>query len=426
MDEYEQIDPIFVDNLNNEGDGDKDEFSSTPLKKYVKFLEVRKGGACKWICNFKCKKDPYTGTYSRIRAHLIGLLPGQKAQGVVLCSKVSKEERDKMKREEEEANKVHGGSKKHPILVTPIVPPVGNTSSSILGLFKVNARNDVTAMIALEVIQVKKTRFGSHYIMLERVVRVKKHLISLVLSDEWEKIKKGRSKNIKHEKVKKTILDDEFWEKAKLILSFTKPIWFMIRFCDSDKAVIGEVYQRMSDMLSEIKEALLDHWELSDIMEDLINFRWEKMNRPLHCLAYVLTPHYYSQAWLRGGPQRRKTHADPYVDQIYLNVVERMVSEPLERVVIRQQLSDYLSNKGTFARPQAIADRVTMLALAWWDMYGNDIEGVEEREHNLLYDACVASLGNINLSSQAEGSSSNAQEQGQREEIARGKRPREG
>ncbi|KAF9613789.1 hypothetical protein IFM89_011513 [Coptis chinensis] len=74
----------------------------------------------------------------------------------------------------------------------------------------------------------------------------------------------------------------------------------MIHFCDSGKAVIGEVYQRMSDMLSEIKEALLDHWELSDIMEDLINFRWEKMNRPLHCLAYVLTPHYYSQAWLRG------------------------------------------------------------------------------------------------------------------------------
>ncbi|KAF9599407.1 hypothetical protein IFM89_036987 [Coptis chinensis] len=365
MDEYEQIDPIFVDNLNNEGDGDKDEFSSTPLKK----------------------------------AHLIGLLPVSKAQGVVLCSKVSKEERDKMKREEEEANKVHGGSKKHPILVTPIVPPIGNTSSSILGLFKVNARNDVTAMI------------GSFFY----ANGIPFNVASLALSDEWEKIKKGRSKNIEHEKVKKTILDDEFWEKAKLILSFTKPIWLMIRFCDSDKAVIGEVYQRMSDMLSEIKEALLDHWELSDIMEDLINFRWEKMNRPLHCLAYVLTPHYYSQAWLRGGPQRRKPHADPYVDKIYLNVVEKMVSEPFERVVIRQQLSDYLSNKGTFARPQAIADRVTMSALAWWDMYGNDIEGVEEREHNLLYDACVASLGNIKLSFQAEGSSSNAQEQGQRE-----------
>ncbi|KAF9608808.1 hypothetical protein IFM89_011846 [Coptis chinensis] len=123
----------------------------------------------------------------------------------------------------------------------------------------------------------------------------------------------------------------------------------MIRFCDFDKAVIGEIYQRTSNMLCEIKEALLDHWELSDIMEDLINFKWEKMNRPLHCLAYVLTPHYYSQAWLRGGPQRRKPHADPYVDKIYLDVVERMVREPLEMVVIRQQLSDYLSSNDTFA-----------------------------------------------------------------------------
>ncbi|KAF9615428.1 hypothetical protein IFM89_023239 [Coptis chinensis] len=232
-----------------------------------------------------------------------------------------------MKREEEEANKVHGGSKRHPILVTPIVPPVGNTSSSILGLFKVNARNDVTAMIC--------SFFYANGIPF-----------NVPMSPFWFEMVKAINEAPKgykppsSEKIRTTLLDKE-------------------------KYKVGE---------DESSIALF---------------------------GICAHPHYYSQAWLRGGPQRRKHHADPYVDQLYLNVVERMVSEPLERVMIRQQLSDYLSNKGgTFAQPQAIADRVTMLALAWWDM-----------EHNLLYDACVASLGNINLSSQAEGSSSNAQEQ---------------
>lgn len=34
----------------------------------------------------------------------------------------------------------------------------------------------------------------------------------------------------------------------KTILVSTKPIWQIIYFCDSNKAIIGEVYQLMQDM----------------------------------------------------------------------------------------------------------------------------------------------------------------------------------
>lgn len=47
-----------------------------------------------------------------------------------------------------------------------------------------------------------------------------------------------------------------------------------------------------------------------------------------------------------------------------------MVREPIEKAKIRQQLSDFMSNRGPFARTEAIEDRETMSALAWWDMYG--------------------------------------------------------
>ncbi|KAJ8635597.1 hypothetical protein MRB53_009864 [Persea americana] len=127
MNEEEEVQ--ITENPLNQRDSIEDEntdLTATLLKRYVTIVgDGKDGSACKWICNFGCKVDPYTGTYSRIRAHLIGLLPGQKSQGVAICSKISKDERKKLKKEEEEAKKrFGGGTRKRPIPTIPIVPPV--------------------------------------------------------------------------------------------------------------------------------------------------------------------------------------------------------------------------------------------------------------------------------------------------------------
>ncbi|KAF9600074.1 hypothetical protein IFM89_002547 [Coptis chinensis] len=160
----------------------------------------------------------------------------------------------------------------------------------------------------------------------------------------------------------------------------------MICFCDSGKAVIGEVYQRMNGMLTNMKDALVDKMDTHDAIVSLISERWDKMIRPFHCLAYVplllftnlverydkclLTPFKFLILTLNGGESWRKPHADPYIDSVYLDVVERPVIDPMEHSVVRHQLSEFISSKGTFARPQAIEDRETMSAISWWDMYG--------------------------------------------------------
>ncbi len=172
----------------------------------------------------------------------------------------------------------------------------------------------------------KKTRFGHHYAVLERLFRVKNGLISMVLNDEWEELKKGSSRsNLEHDQVKKVVLDDEFWGQVKFILSVTKPIWLMIHFCDFDKAVVGEVYQRMEDMIGSIEEVLQNNRDLYKTVENLILERWRKMNLPLHTLAYVLTPFYYSQTWLRkvGLCERKriKPHANSFVQGMFNFVV---------------------------------------------------------------------------------------------------------
>ena len=180
---------------------------------------------------------------------------------------------------------------------------------------------------SLDVIKVNKTRFGHHYIILERIAHVKNALINLVLSVEWDKLKKGGVReNMEHDGVRQIVLDDDFWKQLKTILAFTKPIWQMIRFCDSDKAILGEVYQRMEDMLGYIQIALKHNVEMYQVIQKLVTGRWEKMNQPLHALAYVLTPYYYSESWLTSfsptGGKMKKTRDYQHSQTTYFEVVD--------------------------------------------------------------------------------------------------------
>ena len=49
-------------------------------------------------------------------------------------------------------------------------------------------------------------------------------------------------------------LDGHFWTSVRQVFDFTKPIYHMIRFADTDKPVIGEVYEQMDTMLGQIKD----------------------------------------------------------------------------------------------------------------------------------------------------------------------------
>ncbi|KAJ7947908.1 DUF659 domain-containing protein [Quillaja saponaria] len=174
---------------------------------------------------------------------------------------------------------------------------------------------------ALNALQVKKRRYGQHFVVIERILRLKSDLINMVLSEEWDRLKKGRSKSsMEHEEVRKIILNDNFWKKLKIILTFMKPIWDVLHFCDSDKACVGEIYQRMDDMLGYIKLALDENTDLCEIVQGFVVERWEKMDIPLHSLACVLTPYYYSDYWLTSlnpcGEKRNKPHSDPDVHKI--------------------------------------------------------------------------------------------------------------
>ncbi|KAL7191360.1 hypothetical protein ACSBR2_023437 [Camellia fascicularis] len=118
----------------------------------------------------------------------------------------------------------------------------------------------------------------------------------------------------------------------------------MLVFSDFDKAVIGEVYEQMDTMVGNIKDSLSDDLAIYDLVQQFVVARWDKMNIPLHCLAYVLVPKYYTNSWFSqpapGGMQIE-----------YLHAIEKIVVDQNEAYLIRHQISDFMSNKGVFAQP---------------------------------------------------------------------------
>lgn len=95
---------------------DIEEPSATPLWKYVTKVTGEGsskggGGSAKFTCNIGCQTKPYTGSYSRVRAHLIGVPTGQKKKGVQRCPVLSKEEVELLKEEESNAQRLFGNSK---------------------------------------------------------------------------------------------------------------------------------------------------------------------------------------------------------------------------------------------------------------------------------------------------------------------------
>jgi hypothetical protein len=101
---------------------------------------------------------------------------------------------------------------------------------------------------------------------------------------------------------------------------------------------------------------------------------WDNLNVPLHALAYVLTPKYYSLSWLaqlapRGGV-RRKLHVDPKVQSRYMHALDKLVPDDDKCALMYSKLSKYINEHRVLANLHVTKDRERLNPIKWWNMYG--------------------------------------------------------
>uniref|UniRef100_A0A0D3CVV7 DUF659 domain-containing protein n=1 Tax=Brassica oleracea var. oleracea TaxID=109376 RepID=A0A0D3CVV7_BRAOL len=98
--------------------------------------------------------------------------------------------------------------------------------------------------------------------------------------------------------IKKKILDEMFWDEIDYALSFTLPIYNVIREADTDKLSLHLVYEWWESMIQTVKKVIFrkERKELEDDsvfwndVQSILTSRWSKSNTPLHCMAHSLNP----------------------------------------------------------------------------------------------------------------------------------------
>ncbi|XP_076944593.1 uncharacterized protein LOC143615327 [Bidens hawaiensis] len=203
-----------------------------------------------------------------------------------------------------------------------------------LSFFKENSK--------LELLKVAKTRFASHYILLRRLMDCREALeTTIVLNSFKEWFKKGND-TIRNGglPVIETIKDEVFWDKVEHILAITKPIFLVLKFSDGDGPKMGEIYEKMDNMLGEIKDAMEENMfsMYYEQIRSIISERWDKMSIPLHCLGFALTRKFYDKHYLEklapGGLKRRAPNKDLEVTNDVMDAFHKIAENEEERKVL--------------------------------------------------------------------------------------------
>ena len=126
-------------------------------------------------------------------------------------------------------------------------------------------------------------------------------------------------------RVRGTILDEAWWVQAELFVSIIEPLVDLLKLCDSDVPMLGDIYEGTDRMLERIQQILEEKDPvLFDTIKDIIISRWNKYNTNLHALAYALNPKYYDEVYLaKFGGKRKAPHKDNEVAMVLEHLFQR-------------------------------------------------------------------------------------------------------
>ncbi|KAL4573628.1 hypothetical protein LXL04_020441 [Taraxacum kok-saghyz] len=203
----------------------------------------------------------------------------------------------------------------------------------------------------LQLLKVAQTRFASHYILLKRLTECRKALATTIVLNSWPEWvnKVDEHTRLIANKVADTIKDEDFWDDIAYILAITKPIFYMVKFCDGEGPKMEKIYERLDNMKGQIKEAMT----LRDNKFSIYYPEVEDIVRYLEKLA-------------PGGMKRNPPNQD--------------------KEVIVEKFASFHMKKEIYALAGTQADAVTLDAIDWWATYGAetlDLADVAKRSNAL-------------------------------------------
>ncbi|XLS78612.1 hypothetical protein HN51_062837, partial [Arachis hypogaea] len=106
----------------------------------------------------------------------------------------------------------------------------------------------------LKLLNVAPTRFASTIVMLKRFRLLKQGLKEMVISEKWSSYKE--EKIGKTEFVTEQILSENWWQKIDYILTFTNPIYDVLRSTDTDAPTLHLVHEMWDSMIKKVRSTI--------------------------------------------------------------------------------------------------------------------------------------------------------------------------
>ncbi|CAI5979914.1 unnamed protein product [Closterium sp. NIES-65] len=133
------------------------------------------------------------------------------------------------------------------------------------------------------------TRFGTNFIALERLLKVRELLDRLVASQAWKDRTMGKEKLVWARDV---IRCDEFWDGVVRVLKVFKPIYVQLRAVDGTQEVMGKIYDMMFLLEDSVRDACKDlPEEEKEWIAEAVRNRWNNsINCALHVVGRILYP----------------------------------------------------------------------------------------------------------------------------------------
>ncbi|XP_023740672.2 uncharacterized protein LOC111888796 [Lactuca sativa] len=264
-----------------------------------------------------------------------------------------------------------------------------------------------TKFTPLRLLSVADTRFVSIIVMLKRLKLIKRGLQAMVISEEWSSYRLDDTE--KANSVKEYILSDDWWDKVAYILSFTGPIYEMIRVCDTDKPCLHLVYEMWDSMIEKVKIEIYKKEKhptsqiscFYDIVHRILVARWVKNNTPLHCLAHFLHPRYYSDAWLMEDSTRCTPHRDEEISQERMKCFRRLFPNDDEYSRVLDEYAMFSMKNGPFEDLTSISKMATMEPKNWWVNFGAQTPFLQTLAFRLLGQPSSSSCAKRNWSTYA-------------------------
>ncbi|KAI8567563.1 hypothetical protein RHMOL_Rhmol02G0131600 [Rhododendron molle] len=258
--------------------------------------------------------------------------------------------------------------------------------------------------VPLKLLSVASTRFAFVMVMLKRFKLLKTSLQTMVISPRWNSYREDDMGKAKF--VKEKVLDDVWWDSIDYILSFTSPMYDMLRICDTDKPCLHLVYDMWDTMIEKVKVAIYRHEgkrhedssTFYEVVHAILVDRWNKNNIPFHCLAYSLNPRYYSDEWLHEGPSRVPPHKDVEVARERMKCMKRYFPNSADRSKANMEFANFSSKAGEFGDSDSIHDRYAMDPKSWWVTYGANAPLLQSVALKLLVQPSSSSCSERNWS----------------------------